>query len=76
MQQQPEVVQSLVVEKKWIAEFIVSSKAELARVHHQITTDITALAERYEHTLGELSAKASDLEAKVNAHLVKMGFKL
>ncbi len=76
LQQQPEVVQSLVVEKKWIAEFIVSSKAELARIHQQITTDITALAERYEHTLGELSAKATDLEAKVTAHLKQMGFVL
>ncbi len=76
LQQQPEVVHSLVVEKKWIAEFVASSKAELARVHQQIATDITALAERYENTLGELSAKATDLEAKVAAHLKQIGFVL
>ena len=76
LQQQPDIVHSLVVEKKWIAEFVASSKAELARVHQQITTDITALAERYENTLGELSAKATDLEAKVAAHLKQMGFVL
>lgn len=76
LQQHPDTVHSLVVEKKWVAEFVASSKAELARVHQQISTDITTLADRYEHTLGELSSNVSDYEAKVIAHLNQMGFSL
>ena len=35
---------------------------------------ITQLAERYENTLPQLEQEAADYEAKVRAHLERMGF--
>lgn len=66
----------LLIQDKWI----YALSGTLEKVHtaslQQMISDVSDLCERYEHTLDELSAKATDLEAKVIGHLKQMGFVL
>ena len=43
-------------------------------VAHNLTSQITDLVRRYAKTLPELEAEAEEGEAKVRAHLERMGF--
>ena len=67
-------VKVLVVQDKWLAALDKAIHSELDRVSQQLTQRIKVLAERYEHTLPELTEKAQSLEAKVQKHLARMGF--
>lgn len=67
-------IHELVVNKKWLATITGRCLEEMQRVTQDITASVTALAERYERTLGEMETSASDLEKRVNEHLKKMGF--
>ena len=66
----------LVVEKKWIATITTMIQSEMQQVTQRLTANIAAIVERYEQTLSVIDAEVSDLEAKVNSHLAKMGFSL
>ena len=44
------------------------------RVSQALTARVKELAERYETRLPDMAKRVADLEAKVNAHLAKMGF--
>lgn len=48
--------------------------SELERVSQRLTGRVRELAERYEVPLPALGARVVDLEAKVGAHLQKMGY--
>ena len=48
----------------------------MQRVTQELTASVTALAERYERTLGAMTESVSDFESKVNKHLKAMGFEL
>lgn len=48
--------------------------SEMHRIGQQLTSKVSALAERYAQTLPEIDAAIADLEAKVAAHLKQMGF--
>jgi type I restriction enzyme M protein len=67
-------VKALVVEDKWLAALAARIHGEMDRVSQQLTTRVRELADRYDTPLPQLTCRVSELEAKVNAHLVKMGF--
>ena len=51
-----------------------SFDSEMHRIGQQLTSKVSALAERYAQTLPEIDAEITDLEVKVAAHLKQMGF--
>ena len=69
-------VREMVVIKKWLATVTGRCEDEMQRVTQDIAASVTALAERYERTLGEMNASVSEYEKRVNDHLKKMGFEV
>ena len=69
-----EEILDLLVNRKWYATIFEGIKALYVTTSHQMTNRIVELVERYADTLPELSAAAADYEAKVKAHLERMGF--
>lgn len=69
-----EDIKRLVVEKKWFASLSARLEGEMQRISQQLTSKVSALAERYAQTLSEIDAEIADLEAKVAAHLKQMGY--
>ena len=69
-----EEIKTLVVDDKWLSA--IGDSNQLRDRTHLTTTYPThqRLAERYEMTLTQLDEQVGELEAKVNAHLEKMGF--
>jgi type I restriction enzyme M protein len=67
-------VQALVVDHKWMAALNAAVHGELDRVSHALTGRVKVLAERYGHTLPQLTQLVGDLDEKVAEHLRKMGF--
>lgn len=70
---EPEI-KVLVVDDKWLARLDVDIHSEMDRISQGLTQRVRTLAERYEFPMPELLSRAANLEAKVNAHLEKMGF--
>ena len=69
-----EDIKRLVIEKKWFASLSARLDSEMQRISQQLTSKVSALAERYAQTLPEIDAEIADLEAKVAAHLKQMGY--
>ena len=69
-----EDIKRLVIEKKWFASLGSRLDGEMQRISQQLTSKVSALAERYAQTLPEIDAEIDDLEAKVAAHLKQMGY--
>lgn len=69
-------IKMLVVERKWLANIISGCEALMQNVTHQIASDVTALSERYEVTLGATENQVKDLEQEVLQSLKEMGFTL
>ena len=69
-------IKTLVVERKWLASVTNGCEALMQNVTHQIASDVTALAERYETTLNDTEAHVKDLEQQVLQSLKEMGFTL
>lgn len=69
-----ETIQQLVVNDKWMASIENSVKSEMERISQRLTLRIKQLAERYETPMPKQLIEVAELEAKVNAHLQKMGF--
>lgn len=67
-------IKRLVIEKKWFALLSARLDAEMQRISQQLTSKVSALAERYAQTLHEIDAEISDLEVKVAEHLKMMGY--
>ena len=67
-------IKRLVVEKKWFASLGARLDGEMQRISQQLTSKVSALAERYAQTLPEIDTEIADLETKVAAHLKQMGF--
>lgn len=69
-------IKMLVVERKWLASVIGGCEALMQNVTHQISSDVTALADRYKVTLGATESQVKDLEQEVLQSLKEMGFTL
>jgi type I restriction enzyme M protein len=67
-------VKTLAVEDKWLATLDARIHGEMDRVSQQLTARVRELAERYDAALPALTDRVSELEAKVNGHLERMGF--
>jgi type I restriction enzyme M protein len=67
-------IKTLVVDDKWLMALAVTVQGELDRVSQTLTGRIRQLAERYAAPLPQLEANVAELQAKVAAHLQKMGF--
>ena len=65
---------TLVVNDKWLTALAASVQDELDRVSQALTGRIRQLAERYADPLPQLVTDVEVLNAKVEAHLKKMGF--
>ena len=69
-----EDIKRLVIEKKWFASLGSRLDGEMQRISQQLTSKVSALAERYAQTLPDIDAEIANLEAKVAAHLKQMGY--
>ena len=67
-------IKTLVVDDKWLATVSAAIHGEMDRISQALTQRVKELAERYETPLPLQVGKVADLEAKVNAHLGRMGF--
>ena len=67
-------IKELVVNNKWMNAIETSVKTEMDRISQRLTQRIKELIERYESPLPQINKEVEALEAKVNAHLAKMGF--
>lgn len=70
-----EQIKELLVNRKWYYTIFEGIKALYVTTSHEIAGRIAELAERYETPLPELEKSVEDYEAKVKAHLERMGFK-
>lgn len=67
-------IKALVIDDKWLATLDRLIHGEMDRVSQELTTRVKELAGRYEAPLPALTRRGNELEAKVAAHLIKMGF--
>ncbi|MGH2589142.1 MAG: type I restriction endonuclease subunit M, partial [Dehalococcoidia bacterium] len=67
-------VKTLVVEDKWLGALDVDVHGEMDRVSRQLTQRVKELADRYETPMPVLGCRVTELEARVNCHLERMGF--
>ena len=69
-----EEILELLVNRKWYYSIFEGIKALYVTASHNMANRIVELAERYEYDLPFLAKEAEVLEAKVKAHLERMGF--
>ena len=69
-----EDIKRLVIEKKWFASLGSRLNGEMQRISQQLTSKVSALAERYAQTLPEIDTEIAELEAKVAGHFKLMGY--
>lgn len=69
-----EEILELLVNRKWYYSIFEGIKALYVTASHDMANRIIELAERYEYDLPWLTKEAEVLEAKVKAHLERMGF--
>jgi len=67
-------IKTLVVDDKWLATLDTAIHGEMDRVSQQLTQRVKELAERYETPMPQIVDRVTELEAKVNGHLERMGF--
>ena len=67
-------IKLLVVEDKWLAALQSDVTAELDRVSQAMTGRVKLLTQRYATPLPKLAESVDALQAKVDAHLKRMGF--
>jgi len=67
-------IKILVVEDKWLVTLDTAIQGEMDRVSQQLTQRVKELAERYDTPMPDLADRVTDMEAKVNLHLERMGF--
>lgn len=67
-------IKELLVNRKWYYTIFDGIKSLYVTTSHEIAGRIAELAERYEDTLPSLENDVASYEAKVKAHLERMGF--
>ena len=66
----------IVIDDKWLAWMAAAVEGELERVAQRLSARCGELAERYDRKLPDLMQAADAAQARVAAHLAKMGFAL
>jgi len=69
-----EDIKTLVVDDKWLATLAADVQSELHRVSQNLTGRLKQLSERYSIPIPKLMSDVEDLSARVDKHLVEMGF--
>ena len=69
-----EEIKHLLIEEKWFTSIYNGIDTIHSKVSHQLSKRVTELMERYEYTLKECEDEVEAYEAKVKAHLERMGF--
>lgn len=69
-------IKTLVVDDKWMGTIATAVRSEIDRISQTFTQRVKELAERYDTPLPQLTDRVTEIEAKVSAHLAKMGFKV
>ncbi len=67
-------IQALVVDDKWLAAMGAAAHGELDRITQRLTQRVKELADRYDAPLPAVAKLADELQARVDEHLVRMGF--
>ena len=67
-------IKELLVNRKWYYTIFEGIKALYVTTSHEIAGRVSELAERYEDALPSLDSDVESYEAKVKAHLERMGF--
>lgn len=67
-------IQTLVVDDKWLAALGAAVNAELDRITQRLAQRVKELANRYEAPLPVVAQRVDELQARVDAHLARMGF--
>ena len=70
----PDEVKTLVVDDQWLATLDRAVHGEMDRVSQALARRVRELADRYDTPLPRLAERVEALEARVNAHLARMGF--
>jgi len=66
-------IKTLVVDDKWFTTLAMALQGELDRISQTLATRIRQLAERYDTPLPKLVDEVTDLSARVDEHLKRMG---
>jgi type I restriction enzyme M protein len=67
-------IKALVVDDKWLAALQAAIHNEMERISQALTRRVKELADRYAAPLPQLETQVAALQAKVDAHLQRMGF--
>lgn len=67
-------IKTLVVDNKWLRAVDALIHGEMDRISQALSQRVKELADRYETTMPLLAKSVTNLEAKVQQHLEKMGF--
>lgn len=70
----PGEIKTLVVDDKWLDTLDAAIHGEMDRISQQLTQRVKELAERYQTPLPQMANLVNELEARVTAHLERMGF--
>jgi len=68
-----EDIKTLVVDDKWLATLEANIQAEIERVTQQLANRVKTLEERYAEPMPQITEEVSELSAKVDEHLQRMG---
>jgi type I restriction enzyme M protein len=69
-------IKTLVVDDKWLSSLDTAIHGEMDRISQSLAQRVKELAERYETPMPKMTERVAELEAKVNLHLERMGFRL
>lgn len=67
-------IKALAVDDKWLAKIEADIGGEMDRISQALANRVRTLAERYAIRLPDLTARAANLEMKIEQHLKRMGF--
>jgi len=67
-------IRTLVVDDKWLGTLDAAIHGEMDRISQGLSLRARELADRYAKALPQLAGKVAKLQAKVDAHLERMGF--
>ena len=67
-------IQTLVVDDKWLTALDAAVRGELDRITQRLTQRVKELANRYDAPLPAVAKRADEQQARVDAHLARMGF--